>query len=69
VIEAIAPTGRIGRYPDPAYEALYLEALDGRGVPFVAAYRRWRGEAPVGGLWVRSSDILPPSIPPPTHQD
>jgi hypothetical protein len=70
VIEAIAPTGHISAATrDPAYEALYLEALDGRGVPFVAAYRRWRGEWPGGGAWARSSDILPPSIPPPISQD
>ena len=67
VIETIAPTGRIGRYPGPAYEALYLEAVDRNGVPFVAAFRRSRGEQPGGGVWVRGSDILPPSIPPPTR--
>jgi hypothetical protein len=68
VVEAIAPTGHIGRYPDPAYEATYLEALDGRGVPFVAAYRRWRGEAPAGGACVWGN-VLPPRIPLPIGQD
>lgn len=43
---------------DPDYEGFYLEAQDGRGVPFFSAFsvRRGRDE---GGLWARSEPLYP----------
>jgi hypothetical protein len=41
-----------------AYEAIFLEAVDGDGVPFVAVYDSLRGHI-MGGQWARSDALFP----------
>ena len=45
-----------------AYEGFLLEALDRRGIPFVAVYNWWRGPHAGGGQWA-----VDPSIDPYPH--
>lgn len=42
----------------PAFEALYLEAQDERGIPFVIVRNEFRGEV-MGGQWARSEALFP----------
>ena len=46
-----------GRQP-PAFEALYLEGQDERGIPFVVVNNEFRGQV-MGGQWARSEALYP----------
>jgi hypothetical protein len=42
-----------------AYEGFLLEALDGRGIPFVAVHNWWRGPHAGGGQWAVDPSLYP----------
>ncbi len=42
----------------PAFEAIYLEGQDERGIPFVIVENEWRGQR-YGGQWARSEALFP----------
>jgi hypothetical protein len=42
-----------------AYEGFLLEALDRRGIPFVAVYNWWRGPHAGGGQWAVDPSLYP----------
>jgi hypothetical protein len=55
VLDAVDPPPRSDHR---AFEAIFLEAVDGRGVPFVAIYDSLRGHI-MGGQWARSKRLFP----------
>jgi hypothetical protein len=55
VLDAIDPPPRSDHR---AFEAIFLEAVDGHGVPFVAIYDSLRGHI-MGGQWARSERLFP----------
>jgi hypothetical protein len=55
VLDAIDPRPRSNHR---AFEAIFLEAVDGDGVPFVAIYDSLGGHI-MGGQWARSEKLFP----------
>lgn len=55
VLDAIDPPPRSNHR---AFEAIFLEAVDGHGVPFIAVYDSLRGRI-MGGQWARSGRLFP----------
>jgi hypothetical protein len=55
VLDAVDPPPRSNHR---AFEGIFLEAVDGRGVPFVAIYDSLRGHI-MGGQWARSKRLFP----------
>ena len=49
---------RAGARRDP-FEGTFLEAVDERGVPFLATFGAERGRSPMGGQWARANALYP----------
>lgn len=47
------------RRPKEAFEAVFFEAQDERGVPFIIVSGVNRGPTPNGGEWARSEELYP----------
>jgi hypothetical protein len=41
------------------HEAVFFEAIDGRGIPFLVVWNAWRQPPRGGGQWARTQALLP----------
>lgn len=42
-----------------SYEAIFVEATEPSGAPFLVTFNHWRGAHPGGGQWAATNELLP----------